>query len=163
MTSDAMKEQREKEFEEVRNSYTIHHGCPWPIPKPLFTMVMQDEGNGNGMVFSLRTRIPQKDVESELNTLLRMNRGSQDDSPILRCDSMVDGVIAFEDEDRAHAFGLMLEDASPDKRVHIAQHDSHTLFREIQVAKSVMVLINNDGMLPQIHQLSSILRAQSEL
>ena len=162
MTSDSFKEKQRKEWEDVLNSFEIHHGCPWPVPKPLYTILIPQSHGDHGVLYTLRTRVPQPQVESEINSVLRLNkkrrRNQEKESPIIRCSSMVDGLIAFEDEDMAHDFGAALESLNG-TTVSIGEHDSHKIFRDIQSARGVIVVLKRGAVLPGMSQLAAALKS----
>ena len=162
LTSAEYKEEQEREWQAVKDSFDIHHGCPWPIPKPVYTVVVQQE-DGAGQVHTLRTRIAQEEVENELNTLLgfhnKRKNNNKENSAVIRCSSLVDGVVVFEDEDRADEYGQIVQGLkNGNVAVHIAEHDSHDLFRNVQEAKGVVVVIRRDGQVPNMQQLAAVLR-----
>lgn len=163
LTSAEYKEEQEREWQAVKDSFDIYHGCPWPIPKPVYTVVLQQE-DGRGQVHTLRTRIAQEEVESELNTLLGFtnkskNKKKNERSAVIRCSSLVDGVVVFEDEERADEYGQIVQGVKNGHvAVHIAEHDSHDLFRNVQEAKGVVVVIRRDGQVPNMQQLAAVLR-----
>lgn len=159
LTSAEYKEEQEREWQAVKDSFDIHHGCPWPIPKPVYTLVLQQR-DGPGQLHTLRTKIAQEEVETELNELLGLNKKKKKDgdSAVIRCSSLVDGVIVFEDEDRADEYGQIVQGLKNGNVVHIAKHDSHDLFRNVQEAKGVVVVIRRDGQVPNMQQLAAVLR-----
>lgn len=163
LTSAEYKEEQEREWQAVKDSFDVHHGCPWPIPKPVYTIVLQQEDGGGHTLHTLRTRIAQEEVESELNMLLGFNNKNNEkneNSAVIRCSSLVDGVVAFEDEDQADEYGQIVRGLkNGNVAVHVAEHDSHDLFRNVQEAKGVVVVIRKDAIkVPNMQQLAAVLR-----
>jgi len=159
LTSAEYKEEQEREWQAVKDSFDVHHGCPWPIPKQVYTIVLQQQ-DGPGQLHTLRTRISEQGVETELNKLLGFDKKKKDDgdSAVIRCSSLVDGVVVFEDEDRADEYGQIVQGLKNGHIVHIAEHDSHDLFRNVQEAKGVVVVIRRDVQVPNMQQLAAVLR-----
>eukprot|EP00889_Picochlorum_renovo_P004144 jgi/Picre1/31174/NNA_006528.t1 len=150
--SDAYKEKQKNEYEEVKNSFDICHGCPWPVPKAVYTLAVQDgRAAAAARVYAPRTRIFQEGVQSEMTMLLEENRRKngkvRKTKPVIECSSMVDGVVIFQDESQAMAFGKELE-KHVGNTVVLAEHDSHELFRNINETKGVGVVMKKECILP---------------
>lgn len=162
--SDAYKEKQKNEYEQVKNSFDICHGCPWPVPKMVYTLAVQD--GQAAQVYAPRTRIFQEGVQSEMTMLLEENRRKKGKvrktKPVIECSSMVDGVVIFQDESQALAFGRELEKHVGNK-VILAEHDSHELFRNIIETKGVGVVMRKDCILPACGKLTTVLRNPTAL
>ncbi len=75
-------------------------------------------------------------------------------------------MVAFEGEELASGFADLLEGEGGMTEVAVASCDSHALFRSVQAAQGVVVLLRaapEDGFLPQPHQLATSLRGQRSL
>jgi len=167
VTSEEYKEEQENEYNRVRNAFDIvADGCPWPIPKPVYTVICskvhQDDGMNDSTqqhVHTLRTRVYQSDVESEMNKLLFGKRKN-----VIKCSSLVDGIVMFQDESQAVQYGLDVEkNLSDDDRGHhttvgIAEHDSHALFRVIVEARGVAIVMKKDHEMYDSRKLAAVLR-----
>ena len=158
LTSDAHKEARRREWEEVQASYEILQGCPWPAPRPLYVLAARQPGSEAGLTHTLRTRLALGDVENELTRLLRGKQASESLDPLIRCSQMVDGVITFESEGDAERYGELLEQSGTAEGVAVARCDSHELFRNVQGAKGAVVLLRRDCKVPYPHQLATALK-----
>lgn len=147
------QEEQLNEYKRVKDAfYVAVDGCPWPVPRPVYTIVMSDE-HGKHTMYTLRTRIHQNGVESELNSLLFSKR----EDNVIRCSSLVDGVLMFQSEAAAIEYGEMVEMKSMGKAVHIAEHDSHSIFRDIVVAKAVAVVMKEGHEVPDPQKLRAVL------
>ncbi|KAI8107102.1 hypothetical protein M9434_001747 [Picochlorum sp. BPE23] len=165
--SDAYKEKQKNEYEEVKNSFDICHGCPWPVPKAVYTLAVQDaRAAAAARVYAPRTRIFQEGVQSEMTMLLEENRRKngkvRKTKPVIECSSMVDGVVIFQDESQAMAFGKELE-KHVGNTVVLAEHDSHELFRNINETKGVGVVMKRECILPACGKLTTVLRNPTAL
>jgi hypothetical protein len=157
LNSDAHKESQKQEWEEVKNSFEILQGCPWPLPRPVYVLAARQADNEAGLTHTLRTRLPLSDVENELTSLLRgTNHGKK--KPLISCSELVDGVITFEAEDDAERYGQLLEENGTADSIAVARCDSHELFRDMQGVKGVVVLLRKGNKVPLPHQLASALR-----
>lgn len=150
------KEYQEKqvhEYKRVKDAfYVAVDGCPWPVPRPVYTIVMSDE-HGKHAMYTLRTRIHQHGVESELNSLLFSKR----EDHVIRCSSLVDGVLMFQSKAAAIEYGEMVEMTSVEKAVRIAEHDSHSIFKDIVIAKAVAVVMKEGHEVPDPQKLRAVL------
>lgn len=158
LTSDAHKEARRREWEEVKASYEILQGCPWPVPRPLYVIAARQPGSDAGLTHTLRTRLPLTDVENELTRVLRGKAAADAGNPLIRCSEMVDGVVTFETEEEAERYGELLEQGGTAEGVAVARCDSHELFRSVQGVKGAVVLVRKGGKVPFPHQLASALK-----
>lgn len=158
LTSDAHKEAQRREWEEVKGSYEILQGCPWPVPRPLYVIAAHQPGSDAGLTHTLRTRLPLADVENELTRVLRGKAAADAGKPLIRCSEMVDGIVTFETEDDAEQYGELLEQGGTAEGVAVARCDSHELFRSVQGAKGAVVLLRKGGKVPFPHQLAAALK-----
>lgn len=176
MTSDAYKTEECRIMQDIASSYTIlADGCPWPVPRPLYILSVVETDHDDDDVtrrqspsaYTLRVRLHKTGVEDELTKLLG-NKTRPDSSSLIRCSELKDGIITFEDELQAEAFGKLLEEQrqSPETmRLKLAQCDSHALFRLSQEVSSVVVLVDRErGVegLPPPHRLASALRRHDD-
>lgn len=152
VTSKEYQEQQENEYERVKDAfYVAADGCPWPVPRPVYTIVVSDDEKH--AMYTLRTRMYQNGVESELNSLLFSKRGTH----VIRCSSLVDGVVMFQSEAAAVEFGEMLDLSSLGKAIRIAEHDSHSIFRDIVEVKAVAVVMKEGHDVPDPRKLRAVL------
>lgn len=163
LTSPEHRRAVQEELEQVRRSYELLEGCPWPAPRPLFLLATpaagdSDEGDA-GATHTHRTLLPRADIEGEMDSLLG-GRRRQDGSPLIRCGQIVDGVVAFEDEGSAERYGAMLEEGGA-AGVAVARCDSHALFRAVRDARGVVVFLRPAPFVPRPHQLAAALRGQA--
>ena len=159
LTSPEYKEAQNKMIEDVRNSYDILNGAPWPAPRPLFLLATVQPNREEWMTHTLRTHIPRKDLENELNLLFRKKDNSSSD-PIISCGEVVDGVIAFEDESMAEEYGHGLEQDGA-LRVSLVESNSHEIFRTVNEVKGVVILLKRGAKVPTSRNLAASLRARS--
>lgn len=157
VTSQEYIEQQSNEYETVKEAFFVAvDGCPWPVPRPVYTIVVSDTEDDQHSLYTLRTRLYQDQVESELHSLLFSRRKD----PIIRCSSLVDGVVMFQSHDAAVEYGEMVESRLGEnlsKRVHIAEHDSHSLFRAIVEAKGIAVVMKEGCVVPDPQKLKAVL------
>jgi hypothetical protein len=150
----------------VRGSYQLLEGCPWPAPRPLYVLTSPQphaDGDGDvGATHTQRTRLPRGDMELELTAALG-GRRRPDGSPLISCGAVVDGVVVFEDDEDAEAYGQMLAagGAGGGGGVSVARCDSHELFRAVREARGVVVLLRAGCEVPPPHQLAAALRGQT--
>jgi len=162
LTSDAHREAQRSEWNEVCASYDILHGCPWPVPRPLYILAVLQPDNDIGVGHTLRTQLSRVDIENELTRILGDKRRENGD-PIIRCGELVDGLIAFESEEEAEQYGQLLEESGASGGVRVACSDSHDLFRQVQGVQGVVVLHRRGAVVPSVHKLSAVLRGQTSL
>jgi len=195
MTSDGYKKEEQRVMQDVASSYTVlANGCPWPVPRPLYILsaveadqdsnanddddddeedaVLKQQSPSAGQAYTLRVRLPKNELEDELTKLLG-NKTRPDGSSLIRCSELKDGIITFEDEHQAEAFGKLIEGqqtpassySTTTKRLTLAKCDSHALFRLSIEVLGVVVLVDKErGVegLPLPHRLASALRRQDE-
>lgn len=163
--SDAYKERQKNEYDQVKNSFDVCDGCPWPMPRAVYTLAVQGD-HAVARVYAPRTRISQEGMQSEMTMLLEQNRKKKGNvgktGPVIECSSMVDGVVIFQDESQAVAFGKELEKHVGNKVV-LAEHDSHELFRNINETKGVGVVMKKECILPDCGKLATVLRNPTAL
>ena len=150
-------------MEELRNSYDILQGAPWPIPRSLFLLAAARPGEGVGLTHTLRTRIPREDLEDEMERLLGKKNRNRKDLPLISCEEVVDGVVAFEDESMAEDYGEGLERDFEGMRVSLVDCNSHELFRTVQEVRGVVVLIKRGSKVPDSRTLAACLRSRAPI
>jgi ribosome-binding factor A len=120
---------------------------------------LQDDGETR-MACSLRTRVANEAMEDDLSKMLGRRR--PDGSAVIRFEQLVDGVPMFEDAADAECFADFLQ-ADTSSQVSLAQVDAHSMFRELQGAKSVAVVFRRGSYTPMPDQLAVSLRGQRSL
>ncbi|GAB4814538.1 hypothetical protein N2152v2_001584 [Parachlorella kessleri] len=169
LTSEKYKATQAELTSRVRASYQVLEASPWLAPRTLYILATSQQPSSSGstteptpgLTFTLRTRVGRPDQEAELTRVLGRRR--PDGSPIIACSQVVDGVVAFEGEAAAGRFADALEAAGYGAEVSVASCNSHALFRSVQDARGVLVLVRPssvDGWLPEPHQLATSLRGQ---
>lgn len=161
LTSDTHREAQRREWEEIRGSYEILRGCPWPVPRPLYVLSVAQGSSDAGLTHTLRTRLPRADLENEITRVLG-NRRRENGDPLIQCGELTDGVVAFDSEEQAQEYGAHLEDSGA-LEVSVAQCDSHELFRGINEVKAVVVLMRRGCKVPPVRKLSAVLRGHTAL
>lgn len=142
LTSSDYKEAQRQYWERISSSDQILDGCPWVVPKPLHVLAVARPSAPHAAMFTLQTRISHAQVESELSKVLGRRRA--DGGPLLSVDSLVEGIVCFEEEVAAEAFGHALE-AEGHQDVGLATCDSHELFRLSTSSAAVVVLLKQGG------------------
>lgn len=158
VTSKEYQDQQEKEYDRIKESfYVAVDGCPWPVPRSVYTIVVSHEQHcekeARHSMYTLRTRIQQHNVESELNSLLFSKKKKN----VIRCSSLVDGVVLFQNESEAIEYGEMVDMNLTGGKVHIAEHNSHALFRDLVESKAVAVVIKEGCDIPNPQKLRAVL------
>lgn len=166
MTSEKYNRTQKELWKQVQGSYQVLEGSPWVAPRPLYVLATQQADREEGLTYTLRTRVDRQDMEDELTRVLGRRR--PDGSAVIRCSEIRDGVIAFEDEEVAGRYADLLESGATHGEVSVARCESHALFRSVQNAKSVVVLLRptpqQDGsLMPQPHHLAAVLRGQQSM
>ncbi|CAD7699879.1 unnamed protein product [Ostreobium quekettii] len=142
----------------IRDSYEILEGCPWVAPRPLYVLAFRQPNREEPMTYTLRTRVWRDDTAAEL---AQMFRGSSADE-FLSVGEVLDGVVAFQNQDDAQRFSDNLE-AEGYTEVMIAIVDSHELFRNTREVKAVVVAMRNTGHLPFPSELAASLNSKRPL
>ena len=87
-----------------------------------------------------------------------LKRTRADGSHLIAVSEMLDGVVVFQDERSADAFGEMLE-ADGHTGIGCAQCNSHELFRMTSESRAVVVLCTAAAAdLPRPEELAAVLR-----
>jgi hypothetical protein len=125
---------------DVRLSFSVLEGCPWPAPRALFLLLAPSTATDGGddapsPAFVMRVRRRDEGVASELASLLGRARCAP---PPIACSSLVDGVLAFTDESDAAAFADALGSG---RAAGLARAVSHDVFRFAAAASAVVVLV----------------------
>jgi hypothetical protein len=130
----------------------------------VFVLAAQQPDGNAGQTYTLRTRVPRRDMEDELAKVLKRRR--PDGRSIISVGELRDGIVMFEDEGDAERYGNLLE-ADGHAEVMIARCDSHALFRAARDASAVVVLLRHNGPgggeLPMPEQLAVSLRGSRSL
>jgi hypothetical protein len=157
LNSTSYRDAQRQHWERIGSSYQVLHGCPWLLPKALHVLAVPQVAHPHAALFTLQTRVQQPHVESEMDKVL--GRRHADGSSIFTVDSLVEGIVAFEDEAMAEAFGHALE-AEGHQDVSLATADSHELFRLSTSSAAVVVLMKPQSAMPMPGELEASLRQQ---
>lgn len=149
-------------WQRVADSYQVLDSCPWPLPRQLYVLAVQQIASPAAAMFTLQTRVQQQATENELAKVLGHSR-RDDGSAVLMMHRMAEGVVTFASEPAAEMFGEALEAAGTDD-VSIATVDSHALFRLTGEGSAVVVLIDERGEHSEVNpgELEASLRSRGQ-
>ncbi|KAK9803766.1 hypothetical protein WJX73_004072 [Symbiochloris irregularis] len=136
LSSDDYKKAQQEQWQQLRGMYQVLQSSPWVQSRPLHIIALLDPGSETAMTYTLRTRI-QRSTGSELDLLLGGRKGANGRS-VLHTSDMREGIIAFDDESDAERYRTLLQ-AETDAQVVPFQYDAHSLMREAQAARAVLV------------------------
>lgn len=141
------------EWEHAKSSFDLLDSCVWLEPRPVFVLGTLDS-SGGVQTYTLRTRIPKGDAESEMLGLIGKK---------IEISHLTDGVVAFQSKASADAFAE--ENAGQSGDLFVFEVGSHDLFQMTMEAKAVVVLMREEAKraLPSARMLAAVLRDQPKM
>lgn len=72
------KAAQEANWQAVRDSYEVLHGCPWVLPRPVYVLAAaRNRVADAGATYTLRTRVERKEAEGELTRVCYLQQRQQ--------------------------------------------------------------------------------------
>lgn len=119
-------------------NYIITNEVPWIRPKYIYCLA----DSNTHKVFTMKTYIRLKETENALQELFQKN------TSMFSVYDIKEGVILFENEEKAQIFSDRVEDDTV-----VVGIDSHGIFRELQDADAVGILFYEQSYVPNPEEL----------